>query len=160
MPTDPDMPSSEKRSDENPSSSSSSSSSGSSTDTDSGSGVPSAADAPGPKGQYDDDGGSAPKPKEKRKKVPPPQTDTERVDEDLSIAKYYGQSGNKMGAYLRAKDAVKTQPDYPETHFVLGEAARRLGKNDEALAEFTLYLKLAPDGERAKAAEKALEGLR
>jgi hypothetical protein len=162
MPTDPDMPASEKRPDEAPSpaSSSSSSSSGDSPDSDSGRNVPSAADAPGPKGQYDDDESSAPNLKEKHKKAPPPQTDTERVDEDLSIAKFYGQSGNKMGAYLRAKDAVKTQPDYPEAHFVLGEAARRLGKNDEALAEFTTYLKLAPDGERAKAAEKALEGLR
>ncbi len=88
------------------------------------------------------------------------QTDTQRVDEDLSVAKFYGQSGNAMGAYLRAKDAVKTQPDYPEAHFVLGEAAKRLNKKDEAAAEFTEYLKLAPDGEKAKAAEKALAEIR
>ncbi|MBB5057835.1 hypothetical protein HDF16_002541 [Granulicella aggregans] len=160
MPTDPDMPAPAKQpEDQAPSSSSSSSSSD--ADTIPGSTVPAdSADAPGPKGQYDDDKSSAPKLKEKRKKAPPPQTDTERVDEDLSVAKYYGQSGNKMGAYLRAKDAVKIQPEYPEAHFVLGDAAQKLGKKDEALAEFTTYLKLAPDGERAKAAEKALDGLR
>ena len=65
-----------------------------------------------------------------------------------------------MGAYLRAKDAVKIQPDYPEGHFALGEAAKRLKKKDEAVAEFEAYLKLAPDGERAKAAEKALDELK
>ena len=163
LPADPDMPSSEKQPDETPAptSSSSSSSSGASPDADSGSNVPTATDAPGPKGEYDDEDSATPKLKDKsRKNIPKPQSDSERVDEDLTIAKYYGQSGNKMGAYLRAKDAVKTQPDYPEAHFVLGEAARRLGKNDEALAEFTTYLKLAPNGERAKSAEKALESLR
>jgi hypothetical protein len=158
MPTDPDMPAPAKQPGSEPASSSSSSS-------DSGSNPDSAApadssDAPGPKGQYDDDESSAPKLNEKHKRTPPTQTDTARVDEDLSIAKYYGQTGNKMGAYLRAKDAVKIQPEYPEAHYILGEAARRLGKNDEALAEFTTYLKLSPDGERAKAAEKALDGLR
>jgi Flp pilus assembly protein TadD len=114
----------------------------------------------------DDDDPSQPKLADKgsegkrNKKTVKPQTDSERVDEDLSVAKFYGQSGNFMGAYLRAKDAVKTQPDYAEAHFVLGEAARRLKKQDEAKAEFNEYLKLAPGGERAKAAEKALDELR
>lgn len=113
----------------------------------------------------DDDDGTQPKLTDKgsggkrNKKTVKPQTDTERVDEDLSVAKFYGQSGNLMGAYLRAKDAVKTQPDYAEAHFVLGEASKRLNKRDEAKAEFNEYLKLAPDGERAKAAEKALSNL-
>ena len=93
-------------------------------------------------------------------KVIKPQSDTARVDEDLSIAKFYGQSGNYMGAYLRAKDAVKTQPDYPDGHYALGEAAKRLKKNDEAVAEFETYLKLSPDGTEAKAAEKALDELK
>ena len=160
MPSDPDMPAPAKQpEDQAPSSSSSSSSSDTGASPDS-TVPPDSASAPGPKGQYDDDDSSTPKLKDKsRKKVPPPQTDTERVDEDLSVAKYYGQTGNKMGAYLRAKDAVKVQPEYPEAHFALGEAANKLGKKDEARAEFTAYLKLAPDGERAKAAEKALDGL-
>lgn len=94
------------------------------------------------------------------KKVPKPQSDTERVDEDLSIAEFYGQSGNYMGAYLRAKDAVTTQPDYPEGHFALGEAARRLNKKSEAVAEFQAYLRLSPEGRQAKVAEKALRDLK
>ena len=94
------------------------------------------------------------------KKTAKPQTDSERVDEDLSVARFYGQSGNPMGAYLRAKDAVKTEPDLPEARFVMAEAAKQLKKTEEAKAEFGEYLKLAPDGEHAKAAEKALLELR
>jgi len=87
------------------------------------------------------------------------QTDDERVDDDLNVAHFYMQSGNAMGAYLRAQDAVKTEPDYAPTHFSLGEAAQRLRKHDEAVAEFKLYLKLAPNGDNARAAAKALAEL-
>ena len=92
-------------------------------------------------------------------KVPKPQTDTERVDEDLNIAHFYLQSGNMMGAYLRSQDAVKLQPDYALAHFSLAEAARKLGKNAEAVQEYQRYLKLEPDGKQSKAAEKALAEL-
>jgi Tfp pilus assembly protein PilF len=92
-------------------------------------------------------------------KAPRPQTDSERVDEDLSIAHFYIQSGNLSGAYLRAQDAVKIQPDYALAHFSLGEAAMKLKKNAEAVKEFQTYLKLEPDGKQAKAAEKALDQL-
>jgi Tfp pilus assembly protein PilF len=87
------------------------------------------------------------------------QTDNERVDEDLSVSHFYIQSGNYQGAYLRAQDAVKTQPDYALAHFSLAEAAMKLNKNSEAVQEFQTYLKLEPDGKQAKAAEKALEKL-
>jgi Tfp pilus assembly protein PilF len=87
------------------------------------------------------------------------QTDDDRVDEDLSVSHYYLQSGDSQGSYLRAKDAVKTEPDYAPTHFALAEAAKKLKKNEEALAEYNAYLKLDPDGEHAKAAEKAASEL-
>jgi hypothetical protein len=87
------------------------------------------------------------------------QTNDERVDEDLSVAHYYLQSGDLQGSYLRAQDAVKTEPDYAPTHFALAEAAKKLKKDEEALAEYKEYLKLAPDGDNAKEAEKALEKL-
>ncbi len=59
-----------------------------------------------------------------------------------------------MGAYLRAQDAVKVQPDYALAHFSLAEAAMKLNKHAEAVLEFQTYLKLEPDGKQAKAAEK------
>ncbi len=114
----------------------------------------------------DDDDDDAPKLHDKGSsgrrtlKAVKPQSDDDRVDEDLSVAKFYAQSGNSMGAYLRAKDAVKVEPEYPPGHFALAEAAKKLNKKDEAVAEFQAYLKLAPDGERAKAAEKALADMK
>jgi Tfp pilus assembly protein PilF len=87
------------------------------------------------------------------------QTDDERVDEDLKVAKFYMHDDNLQGAYLRAKDAVKVQPDYSAGHFALGEIAQKMKKKDEAIAEFQTYLKLDPDGEKAKSAQRALEEL-
>jgi cell fate (sporulation/competence/biofilm development) regulator YlbF (YheA/YmcA/DUF963 family) len=92
-------------------------------------------------------------------KVKRVQTDDERVDEDLSVAKFYLRDENYQGAYLRAKDAVGVQPDYSATHFALAEIAQKMKKKDEAITEYQTYLKLDPDGEKAKAAKKALAEL-
>jgi hypothetical protein len=92
-------------------------------------------------------------------KVKRVQTDDERVDEDLSVAKFYLNDENYQGAYLRAKDAVNIQPEYSAAHFTLAEIAQKMKKKDEAIAEFQTYLKLDPDGEKAKAAKKALAEL-
>jgi Tfp pilus assembly protein PilF len=72
---------------------------------------------------------------------------------------FYMNDENYAGAYLRAKDAVKIQPEYSETHFALAEIAQKMKKKDEAIAEYQTYLKLDPDGEKAKAAKKALADL-
>jgi tetratricopeptide (TPR) repeat protein len=92
-------------------------------------------------------------------KVQRVQSDDERVDEDLKVAKFYMNADNLPGAYLRAKDAVKTQPDYSDTHFALAQVAQKMKKKDEAVAEYQAYLKLDPSGEKAKAAQRALEDL-
>ncbi len=97
------------------------------------------------------------------RKLPKPprvQSDDERVDEDLNIAKFYLRDENYQGAYLRAKDAIKIQPEYSVAHFALAEIAQKMKKNDEAIAEYQVYLKLDPDGEKAKAAKKALADLK
>jgi Tfp pilus assembly protein PilF len=87
------------------------------------------------------------------------QTDDERVDEDISVAKFYMGDENFAGAYLRAKDAVKIQPDYSLAHFTLAQAAQKMKKKDEAIAEFKTYLKLDPNGEKTKEAQRALAAL-
>jgi tetratricopeptide (TPR) repeat protein len=92
-------------------------------------------------------------------KVKRVQTDDERVDEDLAVAKFYLRDENYQGAYIRAKDAVQVQPDYSATHFALAEIAQKMKKKDEAIAEYQTYLKLDPDGEKAKAAKRALADL-
>jgi len=89
----------------------------------------------------------------KPKKV---QTPDERVDEDLRVAQFYLDSGSLPGAYLRAKDAVRVEPDYSETHYMLGQVLQKMKKKDEAIAEYKAYLKMDPDGDRTKAVKRAL----
>jgi hypothetical protein len=97
------------------------------------------------------------------KRVNPPatklQTDEEREAEDLDVAHYYTQTGDFQGALLRAEDAIKIQPDDPDAHFAVADAARRLNKRDQAIAEYNAYLKLEPKGDKASAARKALARL-
>ncbi|MGD0445194.1 MAG: tetratricopeptide repeat protein [Edaphobacter sp.] len=96
------------------------------------------------------------------RKLPKPkhiQSDDERVDEDLSVAKFYMRDENYQGAYLRAKDAVQIQPEYSDTHFALAQIAEKMKKKDEAIAEYQTYLKLDPNGEKAKDAKKSLAEL-
>ena len=62
----------------------------------------------------------------------PVKTAQQRLDEDLQVAGFYQNIGNFMGAYMRAKDAVSISADSPDARLALAEAARKLGKLDEA----------------------------
>jgi hypothetical protein len=131
-----------------------SSSSSSSSSSDDPSATP-AGDTPTP-------GGDPPEGTSVHRKLPKVkrvQSDDERVDEDLSVSKFYLHDENYEGAYLRAKDAVQIQPEYSATHFALAQVLQKMKKNDEAIAEYKTYLKLDPDGEKAKDAKKALADL-
>jgi Tfp pilus assembly protein PilF len=85
------------------------------------------------------------------------QSPDEREAEDLSVASFYMNDKNYRGAYLRATDAVEMAGDDPQAHFALAEAARRLGKLDEAMAHYKKCLTLDPVPNTKKAAEKALK---
>ena len=131
--------------------SSSSSSSSSSSDT-GGAGEPDKASDAG-------DGTALPKGRRPLPKVSALSPD-ERVTEDLNVAKFYTDRGNFQAAYLRAKDATKTLPDDAESHFALAQAAQKLQKKDEAAAEYVLYLKLDPVGDKRAVAQRALAQLK
>lgn len=81
----------------------------------------------------------------------------ERFQEDLRVAKFYQDDGDYRGAYGRAQDAVKLASDAPEAHLALADAARKLGKLDEAEKNYRETLKLDPVPKTKKAAEKALK---
>lgn len=85
------------------------------------------------------------------------QTPTEREAEDVQVAQFYQNDGNYVGAYGRAKDAVALAADDPDAHFLLAEAARKLGKLDEALTNYKECLKLDPVPKEKRAAEKAIK---
>ncbi len=88
------------------------------------------------------------------------QSPDDRVTEDLKVAKFYSDLGNFQAAYMRSKDATQAMPDDAESHFALAQAAEKLKKKDEAVAEYSMYLKLDPAGDRTAAAERALKVLR
>lgn len=77
----------------------------------------------------------------------------------MRVANFNLDSGNVPGAYMRARDAVKTAPDDPEAHFALAETAAKLGKKEEAIAEYKACLSLDPSDDRRKASDKALQRL-
>ena len=74
----------------------------------------------------------------------------------MTVADFYQNDGNYKGAYDRAKDAVQYQPNDPYTHFALAEAARKLGKFDEAKTEYEVVLKLDPIPKQMKETKRAL----
>jgi hypothetical protein len=85
------------------------------------------------------------------------QTSDQREAEDLRVAAFYHDDGNFRGMYERASDAVSLADDDAEAHLALAEAARRLGKLDEAMAHYKKCLTLDPVPKTRKAAEKALK---
>jgi hypothetical protein len=97
-------------------------------------------------------------PIKRRKKLPKvsPETPESRAADDLTVADFYQNDGNYKGAYDRAKDAVQYQPNDPYGHFSLAEAARKMGKLDEAKAEYQAVLKLDPIPKQEKASKRAL----
>jgi len=122
-----------------------------------------------PDGPPDDDSGpladkgssgdtTAKVPISRRKKLPKvdPETPESRAANDLTVAEFYQNDGNFKGAYDRAKDAVQYQPDDPYAHFALAEAARKLGKLDEAKSEYAAVLKLDPIPKQEKETKRAL----
>jgi Flp pilus assembly protein TadD len=87
------------------------------------------------------------------------QTSDQREAEDLRVASFYQDDGNFRGAYERATDAVSLAADDAEAHLALAEAARRLGKLDEAAVHYKKCLTLDPVPRVKKAAEKALKSM-
>ncbi len=85
------------------------------------------------------------------------QTPDQREAEDLRVAAFYQNDGNYRGAYERAVDAVSLAADDADAQLALAEAARRLGKLDEAETHYKKCLQLDPVPKTRKTAEKALK---
>jgi tetratricopeptide (TPR) repeat protein len=76
---------------------------------------------------------------------------------DSQIGDYYLESGNYKGAYARFLEANQSDPGNAEAVYGLAESARHLGRADEALRNYRLYLSALPNGPRAKEVRKALK---
>ena len=102
---------------------------------------------------------TAPAPKRGRKKLPPVprQSPSEREEEDVKVAGFYLNDGNYKAAYTRAQDAVSLTEDDAEAQLMLAEAARKLGKLDEAQQHYKRCLALDPLPKLRKTAVQALK---
>ncbi len=74
----------------------------------------------------------------------------------MQVAGFYFNDGNFLGSYDRAKDAVSLASDDADAQLALGNAARKLGKLDEAEKAYKRCLALDPVPKVRKSAEKAL----
>jgi tetratricopeptide (TPR) repeat protein len=63
-------------------------------------------------------------------------------------------------AKAKFEEALKADPNHPESHFQLGMALLNEGKMTEAIAGFEKYLSLAPDGQFAAQAKAMLAQLK
>jgi Tfp pilus assembly protein PilF len=90
---------------------------------------------------------------------PPPKTLSQQEKEDLQIAGFYMNDNNYRGAYGRAQDAVKIDDANPDAHLALAEAARHMGKLDEAEQNYRRVLQLDPVPKARKKAEQALKDM-
>jgi hypothetical protein len=104
--------------------------------------------------------GSAGTTRSERRRLPKVEDIQGREDEDVRVSQYYHSTGNFLAAYLRAKDAVRIDPTDEDAQYALAINADKLAKRDEAIAGYTAYLKLAPDGKEAKQVQRALASLR
>jgi tetratricopeptide (TPR) repeat protein len=82
-----------------------------------------------------------------------------RAQEDVKVGRYYLGTGNYKGAYARFSDASRMDPTSVDAIYGLAAAAAGLHHTDEALTNYKLYLEIAPDGNDAKSARKALRAL-
>lgn len=95
--------------------------------------------------------------RDRHKKPPTPrQTPSQREQEDVQVAGFYFNDGNFKGSYDRALDAVSLDGEDAAAQLALGNAARKLGKLDEAEKAYRQCLDLDPVPKVRKPAEKAL----
>lgn len=78
---------------------------------------------------------------------------------DVQVGTFYLQSGNPKGAYDRFAEATQYDPGNAEAVYGLAASAEKIGKRDEALRNYRLYLSALPDGPHAKEARKAMKHL-
>jgi tetratricopeptide (TPR) repeat protein len=82
-----------------------------------------------------------------------------KAQDDVRVGRYYLGDGDYKGAYGRFSEANRLDPTNLAAIYGLAAAAAGLHHTDEALTNYKLYLQIAPDGDDAKSARKAIRAL-
>jgi tetratricopeptide (TPR) repeat protein len=83
--------------------------------------------------------------------------DPKLAKQDTQVGLFYLQTGDWKGAYDRFAEATKSDPGNADAVYGLGESAAHLGKRDQALSQFRLYLSAVPDGPHARDIRKEMK---
>lgn len=86
--------------------------------------------------------------------------DPKAAAQDDKVGRFYLQSGDYAGAYARFKEAAQINPGDAEAVIGLAEAAEKVGKPQEAIQNYQVYLDAFPHGPKSKDARKALDELK
>jgi tetratricopeptide (TPR) repeat protein len=82
-----------------------------------------------------------------------------KAQDDIRVGRFYLGDRNYTGAYGRFSEANRLDPTNLDAIYGLAAAAAGLHRTDEALTNYKLYLQIAPDGNDAKSARKAINAL-
>jgi tetratricopeptide (TPR) repeat protein len=82
-----------------------------------------------------------------------------KAQDDIRVGRFYLSDGNYKGAYGRFSEASRFDPTNLDAIYGLAAAAAGMHHTDEALTNYKLYLQIAPDGNDAKSARKAIREL-
>ena len=82
-----------------------------------------------------------------------------KAKDDVRVGRFYLGEGAYEGAYGRFSEANRLDPTNLDAIYGLAAAAAGLHHTEEALINYKLYLQIAPDGDDAKSARKAIRAL-
>lgn len=88
-----------------------------------------------------------------------PAFDPALAKRDDKVGKFYLHTRDWAGAYGRYKQATQVDPQDLQAVIGLAMAADHLGKRDEAIRNYKLYLDVKPNGKESKDALRALKRL-
>ena len=78
---------------------------------------------------------------------------------DLKIGDFYTKKGSHRAAAGRYLEATRWDPRFVDAYWKLARAREKLGQHQQAVDAYRRFLKLEPDGKRAKQAFKRLPKL-
>ena len=85
--------------------------------------------------------------------------DPKLAAKDDNVGDFYLQTGDYKGAYDRYKEASEVAPGDSDAVFGMAQAAKGMGRDKDAITNYTIYLAAIPNGKHAKDARKALKEL-
>ncbi len=82
-----------------------------------------------------------------------------KAEKDVEVGDFYFSQKNYRAAKSRYAEALEYKPNDAEATYKLAETQDKLGAKEDALAGYESYLKILPEGPRAKEAKDGIEKL-